>query len=316
MAKTKLFFDVKDNEYFARLQQYILANYGMYFEIIDEGNNDPETYTVSDYVNRRNKKDVFLIKEQKGDISKFRGASEICSALMKMNNSESKNTMPTGTAGPVFFCVTSAAGGTGKTTIAQAMCCSLALKGRNVLYMNFNPFSSNEYIFTESDRNSLTRLRYYLKKTEGDIAARIKSLVSRNIERRIDFIVNEAPSADGFISKEETLRMIRGLICNQSYDSIVFDIPSYPGEGHIEIMKQAVKNLLIYSGEPDNKHSAFRKFLEAKGVNHIIDVTNFSGSGENPVPRADDIFSTHPEAFWKAVSKLCELPEGKNEKRN
>ena len=315
MAKTKLFFDVKDKEYFARLQHYILANYGMYFEITDDRDDEPGTYIVSDYINRRNKKDVFLIKEQKGDISKFSGASEICSALMKLNNQESINAIPAGIGGPVIFCVTSAAGGVGKTTIAQAMCCSLALEGRNVLYMNFNPFSSNEYIFSESGRNSLTRLRYYLKKKEGDIAARIKSLASRNIERRIDFLVNEAPSADGFISREETSRMIRGLICGQPYDAVVFDIPSYPGEGHIEIMRQAVKNLLIYSGEPDNKYSEFRKFLEIKGVNHIINVANFSGPGENSVPRADGIFSTHPEAFWKAVNKLCELPEGKNENR-
>ncbi len=313
MLKTKLFFDIKDNEYFDRLKQYILANYGMYFEITNDREESPGICTVSDYINRRNKKDIFLIKEEKGDISKFSGASEICSALMKMNNPENEKLVLAGNSNPYVICVTSAAGGAGKSTVAQAMCCNFALKGRKVLYFNFNPFSSNELIFKKNGKKSFTRFRYYLKKPDSDITAVIKNLVARDAEKRVDYIVNDAPSADGFISREEAFRMMDHVKSGCMYDVIVFDVPSYPGEGHIEVMRHAGKNFLIYSCEPDEKHSAFRKFLEDKGVNYIVSVANFTDSGENSIPRAESIFSSHPEDFWDSIAGLCKAVEENND---
>lgn len=305
MLRTKLYFDVKDTEYFERLQQYIMANFNMYFEITENAEIESGVCIVSDYINRRNRKGIFLIKEEKGDISKYCCASDICSELMKVNKIGNGKKVVMGNKGPIIICVTSASGGVGKSTIAKAMSCSLALSGKKVLYINPNPFSSCENIFPEHEKNSFTRLRYFSRKKNEDISALIKGLVSRDSERRVDFIVNSKPSADGFIKKDEVAWLVAELRSGCPYDIIIFDIPSYPGEGHLELMKRSNNNFLLYSLLPDEKHRVYRSFLESNGINNIYDVANFTDSGENAIPESEGIFSRNPENFWSAVRKIC-----------
>lgn len=315
MLKTKLFFDVKDTEYFNRLQEYILANYGMYFEITDDKNATGATCTVSDYINRRNKRDVFLIKDEKGDISKYSCASEICSAIMLLNNTGNESISLNAASKTKFICVSSASGGAGKSTIAQSLCCNFSIEGHKVLYLNLNPFSTCEYLCEKSGRNDLTRLRYYLDKNDEGTMPGFKALVSRNAERRVDYIVNDNPSADGFIGKNEVPVLLKHLDQCGLYEKVVFDIPSYPGEGHIEIMKGAGVNLLIYINGPDEKHQKFLGLLKQSGINNIIEVANLTQNGENSIPKADNIFSAHPTVYWESIARLCRVAEGNDVQR-
>ena len=139
MTKTQLYFDIEDKEYFERLQQYISANYGTYFEITDSLGDEQQVCTVSDYINKRNRKWIFLIKEEKGDASKYSSASEICSLLMEFNDFGAEDRTIKYKKGLVTICLTSAAGGAGKSLISQAVCCCLALTGKKVLYINPTP---------------------------------------------------------------------------------------------------------------------------------------------------------------------------------
>ena len=316
MLRTKLYFDVKDTEYFNRLKQYILANYGMYFEITENAEIGSGVCIVSDYINRRNRKGIFLIKEDKGDVSKYCRASDICVALMKANEIGNGRKVSAGNDGPMMICITSASGGVGKSTVSKAMSCSFALSGKKVLYINPNPFSSCEDIFIETEKNSYTRLRYHVRKKSGDISTLIKGLASRDAERRVDFIINNKPSADGFIKKDEAVWMMTEMSGGCPYEIIVFDIPSYPGEGHIEIMKHVNRNFLLHSLLPDEKHRVYRRFLESAGVNNICDVANFTDAGDNSVPKAEGIFNRHPENFWSAIDSLCRSIGEKNESSN
>lgn len=316
MLRTKLYFDVRDTEFFDRLKQYILANYGMYFEITEEADISSGTCIISDHINRRNRKGIFLIKEEKGDVSKYCCASDICLALMKANNIGHGKKASYGNNGPITICVTSASGGVGKSIISKAMSCNFAISGKKVLYINPNPFSSCENIFNETEKNSYTRLRYYARKKSGDISTLIKGLASRDAERRVDFIVNSKPSVDGFIKKNEASWLMTEICTRCPYDIVVFDVPSYPGEGHIEIMKHSSKNFLVYSPLPDEKHKVYHRFLNECGVNNIFGVANYTDKGDNPIPEAEGIFSRHPENFWRAIDRLCKTAGEKNEISN
>ncbi|MDX1357213.1 MAG: hypothetical protein R3232_00125 [Clostridia bacterium] len=310
MARTKLTFDVMDIEYFERLGRYISANYGMYFEITDEKDSASETFVISDYINRRNSKGVFLVKEDKGDVSKFSPASEICAGLMEFTNPGTCS--PAAKGNILTISVTSVAGGAGKSVISKAICCHLAEKGQKILYINFNPFSTHDGFFSENDKNSLTRLRYYLSKNDEDIMSRIKSLASRNVEKRIDYINNKEPSEDGFISITEASNLVDGLSGNIVYDSIVFDLSSYPESGQMEIMRRSSANILVCRKAVDDRHTSFRKYLEKNGVSRIFEVMNFNNSGDSCIPEAKDIFTAYPGVFWNAIDRLCKKLEEKN----
>lgn len=316
MVRTQLYFDVKDKEYFNRLSQYIIANYGMYFEIIDSAEKESPVCTVSDYINKRNRRGIFLIKEEKGDISKYSSASEICSALMEFNDFGSENSAIKSKNETLTLCVISAAGGAGKSIIAQALCCNYALKGKKALYINTNPFSAHEQIFTDKKKNAYTRLRFYIRKMSGDISTRLKSIACTDAKRRVDYIINESPSSDGLIKVDEASWFMTEIKKGCCYDVILFDMSSYPGDGQIEIMKRASGTFLVYKKNPDDKHNAFRRFLVSGGVNNITDVANFSNNGKNPVPESEGIFTQNPPKFWNAVNDLCKFTEVNNEISN
>ena len=269
MLRTKLYFDVKDTEFFDRLKQYILANYGMYFEITEDKENNSEVCTISDHINKRNRKGIFLIKEEKGDISKYCCASDICLALMKANNiGYSKKTSRENNR-PIMICVTSSSGGVGKSTLSKAMSVNFAVSGKKVLYINPNPFSSSEKIFNEIGKNSYTRFRYYTRKKSGDIATLIKGIASRDAEKRVDFIVNSKPSVDGFIKKNEASWLMTELSRSCPYDIVIFDIPSYPGDGHIEIMKHANWNEILKKNGQIDRLSKGQGDIANKGMGRV-----------------------------------------------
>ena len=316
MIKTQLYFDVEDTEYFKWFRQYLLANYHMYFEVIEEYSRDTGVCIVSDYINKRNNRGVFIIKEEKGDVQKYSRASKICAELMKFNNLGAEKQLEQGRPGPLITGVTSAAGGVGKSVVSQAISCSFAQKGKKVLYINPDPFSTFEEIFKDTDKNAWTQLRYYIRKKDGDISTRIRSLAGRSGGRRVDYIVNCSPSADGFISEGESAWLMNQLNESRAYDAIVFDIPSYPGNGHIEILKRADAKFIVYSRESDERHLNFRRYLEKQGVAGIIDVANFTQTGEFHIPEAEDIFQSHPMAFWKAIDGLCKTAGEKHEISN
>lgn len=311
--KTKLYFDIKDKEYFDRLSQYITANYGMYFEITDSVENESPVCIVSDYINKRNKRGIFLVKEENGDVSKYCSASEICSALMEFNDFGAENCALKSKKGPLSVCVISAAGGAGKSVIAQALCCSYALKGKKVLYINLNPFSTHEQVFVDKEKNAYTRLRFYIRKMSGDISTLLKRVACTDAKRRIDYIINENPSADGFIKTDEASWFMAEINKGCCYDVILFDMSSYPGEGQIEIMKKAGRTFLVCKKNPDEKHNAFRRFLVLAGVDNIIDVSNFSEDGKNRIPEAEGIFTQTPLKFWSAIDDLCKFTEVKDD---
>ena len=307
MSGTKLYFDIKDREYFDRLKDYIRINYGMYFEISEEKPSDGKYCIVSDYINRRNRKDVFLIKDKKGDVCKYEKASVICSELLKRIGVG--DIAKPGESEPVIICVASASGGNGRTTISQAMCCSFASRGYRVLYINPDPLAVKDGIFREEKKNGFSMLRYYLGKNDTVDSSVIKTIASRDAVKRVDYIANRRPGADGFMTGSESCELKKALKGSE-YDMLVMDMPSYPAEGHLDLMKSAGCNLVIKQEGLSQRHKAYKKYLESMGISITAEVVNFSEEGEYQIPEAEDIFNTMPIGFWNSIKQLCMLSEG------
>ncbi|MDX1358868.1 MAG: hypothetical protein R3232_08560 [Clostridia bacterium] len=275
MDKIGLYFDVRDTEYFKRLAEYMIFNYWRYFKVAESREADEGVCIISDYLNRRNRKNVFLIREKGGDISKYSSASAICTALIEKFSSDKAAAGYPGRGETRITCVTSSEGGTGKTTVSKALARLLSEKGLRVSYINPDPFSSEGEGAPGNSVNGYTRFRFHLRKNEGDIPALMEAMAKRNERYRFDQLLNDKPSPDGFMDKGEAALLANSMACGCGYDEIIMDIPPYPSEGHLELMHRADINVLL-RGRDEVKHGKFKGFLESSGVECIYEMSGIA----------------------------------------
>ncbi|MFO7611118.1 MAG: AAA family ATPase [Clostridia bacterium] len=309
MKKMNLYFDVRDTEYFERLKKYILLNNGNLLGIVDAKEELNGGYVVSDYLNKRNTRNIIIMGEGKEELSKYQKASAVCSFFLGRYSEDAGELIATGGSGARIICVTSALGGAGKSTVSKAICCRLAERGRKVLYANFDPFSSGEMVFGQSDINNYTRMRYFMRKHEGDMAARIKSLAVRDERRRVDYISNGRPSMDGPIEAVEAEWVASAISGTPIYEYAVLDMPSCPSEGNITLMKEASLNIIIRKEETGRRQQNFIEYLKGLEIGKVIEVDNFSEDGKYAIPSSEGIFEAYPQRFWSRIDLICSSVE-------
>ncbi|MBN2558526.1 MAG: AAA family ATPase [Clostridia bacterium] len=309
MKKMNLYFDVRDTEYFERLKKYILLNNGNLLGIAKAREELNGGYLVSDYLNKRNTRNIIIFGEGKDELSKYQKASAICNVFLDRYSEDSGEYIEAGKGGARIICVTSALGGAGKSTASKAICCRLAERGRKVLYVNLDSLSSGETVFGQAESNNCTRMRYFMRKHEGEMAARIKSLAARDERRRVDYISNGRPSMDGPIEEAEAEWFASAVTGSSIYEYVVLDIPSCLSEGHIKLMKEASLNIIIRRGETGRRQRNFSEYLESLAIKKVIEASNFSEDGEYAIPSSEGIFEAYPRKYWICIDLLCDLVE-------
>lgn len=309
MIKANLYFDTKDNEYFNKLKEYIAINYQSYFKLTDNRSELKNGYIISDYLNKRNNRNMILIKDTGGDICKYTKASEICAFLLERCSRDFKSVVLAGNNATRIICVTSALGGAGKSIVAKALCCKLSQKGKKVLYINADPFSTGEHPLGESEKNLYTELRYFIRKNKNDIGLITKSLAIKDELTRVDYIVNGLPSHDGFMEINEAERFAAKMQGNSDYQFITIDLPSHLNAGHLALMKFSSSNIVVLKHPICKRQDNFLRFLKLKDVENISKVDNFSETGEIHLPRTENIFKDYPDKFWDGIECLYDSLE-------
>lgn len=307
MEKVNLCFDVNDIEYFEKLKEYIMLNYQTYFNIVPGKDELNGGYLISDYLNKRNNKNILIFGNGNCDVYKFQKASEICSAILEKYSKEYNlnEALPVKENSLKIVCVTSALGGAGKSTVAKAICCKFAEWGKKAIYINPDSFATGETVFSEGNENAFTRLRYCIRKENKNINAVMESLISREETRRVDYIVNASPSADGFMQKNEVNWFVSKIIRNCTYDLMVIDIPSYLSEGHIEFLKLSAVNVVVLIESMGKRQQNFMDYLKKREIPNIIEVFNFTESKDISLPKTEKIFNMYPNKYWDCIEKLC-----------
>jgi len=250
-------FDVKDRVYFKMLKSYILLNYSNVIKI-DDINYD---FVISDKV--KLKENYIIINDTNFDIYKYQKASKICSQIVNKTNKNKKDDKTLPTINKVkIITVTSAIGGAGKTTIAEAIASILVSEGHKILLISLDLFSPYAGLLEDVNENDISKLIYYLQEERG-VNISIEACKSYDHNKDIYFIRSIYPSLDGFISEKVTSSLLKGIKNNRIYDYIVFDIPSYLTKGNIKIMNEANLNILIKLND-SRREKIYIEYLEKK----------------------------------------------------
>lgn len=306
MKTTGIYFDVEDREYFDRLGEYISINYPGFFRICNE--DESRDIVITDYLNKRNSKNIITIREEGGDIEKFKRASSICMDLVKIVYGETDFTKGSGSSGPTVIPVTSALGGAGKTKISCALAKHAASTGRSVLYINLDASSSFKPVNSSKPANGLSELHYYLK--SGD---RISGICLKDIARpfeggSFDCILNNRPAPDCMISPVEADRLIEAAYKDVFHEVIILDIPSFMGEALTRLMNGATKGIVITKREPEYRETCFSEYLDVHCKGKYMTVANRCSDLENSVPV--DSGARTGEPFGRAIKEIYKKIRG------
>lgn len=163
-----------------------------------------------------------------------------------------------------IYVFTSAAGGSGTSTIAKAFAKRCAVYEK-VLYLDLGLFNLSEVV--EGNRNGLDEILLALKSRRNILPFKLQSAVSRTSDRVFTYgpCSNEASLLE--LNGEDICRLTDGITALSEYEKIIVDIGSVVSLKEIEFMKKA--DYIIYIMDESDigkkKFERFCRFMEEVG---------------------------------------------------
>ncbi len=300
MQTAGIYFDVEDKEFFDRLGEYIGLNFPRFLRICKE--NEKSDFVITDYLNKRNSRNIITIKESEGDIVKYQKASGICIELVRIIYKDIDISEEQKESGTSIICITSARGGVGKTKIAISLASHAARSGRDVLYINLDPTSTCEVNLTGNPKNALTKLQYYLEsenKTSGTI---LKELANQMEGGAFDCIVNVHPSPDCVIGSNTADKLLETAMTDSFHDLTILDLPSFLSDSLIRLLKGSTGGIILTGSEINSREKKFIEYLDSHCKGKFIVVKNQCNDVENSIP--PDNNQRPGEKYEKAITSI------------
>lgn len=304
MKAAILYFDVKDTEYFKRLEQFISLNYSRYLTVNKE--KEKADYLVTDYLNKRNSKTIITIKDYYGDISKYQRATQICIELINQVFRDTDIPEDQNGTKPMVYCITSAKGGAGKTTVSKAIAKYSAGTGRDVLYINPDPASAGEMDMPKNSGNGITKLLYYLKTNRIKSGILLSELAQPCKTGSYDCVVNTNASPDCLLDSDFADRLMDAVLRDELHDIVIIDFPSYLADSLLNILQRADIGLIISGNASCAREQLFNQYILSKSKDNIIVINNRCTTGEYFLPSDN---SSDSGEFYSALVKIIKKAE-------
>jgi len=180
------------------------------------------------------------------EIFKYQALSQLLSQVLSIYLQENESSRQTisGTHNSRVVSVFSAAGGTGKTTVALNLAARLAEEGQEVFYLNLEYLSSSPVLLAPTASNDFSRLLYYLKAKPAQAQASFESIRKREPALGFDYFDTvQMPREILDMSREDASALVELLCSRGSYDVVVIDLESSSQE---RILGALEKSDLIY----------------------------------------------------------------------
>jgi MinD-like ATPase involved in chromosome partitioning or flagellar assembly len=300
MHTAGIYFDVEDKEYFGRLEEYIKLNYPRFFRVCNK--TEESDYVITDYLNKRNSRNLITIKESDGDIKKLQRASGICIGLIGIIYKNTDISTEQNRGGPMIICVTSALGGAGKTMISTAIAKYASVIGREVLYMNLDPSSAGEIKMNENAGNDMTKLQYCLENNRKICGTLLKEISNPVADGVYECIANISPVPDSLLGSRAAERLIEAARADEFHDLIIMDVPSFLSDTLLKLLQGTDMGILITGREPSQREKVFMEYLKTHCLGKIKIVKNRCSDNSDSVPE-DDGKGTN-ERFGKAIMNI------------
>lgn len=231
----------------------------------------------------------YNIPEKYRMIKKYQRGSSIYREVIGIYSEYVSDSAFTGRSKESCFVITvfSPVGGVGKTSAALAVANSLANKGRNVMYLNFEPFSSCGAYFELKGGKGMGEAFAALD-GNGSFDLKLKSLIKTTPHGVMYFEKFENLMDIYEISGEEAERLIR-MICKTSVaEYIIVDTGSDFGAVNRSVMDVSDKIMLVErkGAAAEEKIAAFveHRMVKREYADKLCSVINFSeGKSEGSI---------------------------------
>ena len=211
--------------------------------------------------------------------------------------------------------VYSAAGGSGKSTVALQLSKQLAVEGARVFYLNLELFSGEAIQQAGTNHDGLAQLLYEIQvasEAKGSLDIPISKFISRHKWIDVDTFAPISNLREMMEMGESDLRLLLDYIAGSGeYDLIIVDSDSHPNERTKGLLQRADKLLWILTDDEEalSKTAVYLDFIErmetasfASLMKKTIFVLNRSlGNMKFPLPRAE----------MAPVCTLSNIPEWK-----
>ncbi len=284
MSAIKLLIFDADKEYANNLSDFLVHNFSQYFNVCQCSSKSeiglvietfsPDIMIVSDdlyeYASSIFNKKIAVLSNGMhqnvgcASIYKYKNANNIAGDLMGLvdfnvcvdldNNSDTSVIM--------FY---SAAGGSGKTTLALLLAQAFANQAKKVFYLNLEGYQSTTLFLKGQSNSNFAQVLYYLKNGDINLASRVRAL--RSIDEGTNIYYFE-PSKNIMDTSEldanDTKLLIKAIKDSDQYDFIIIDSSSTINTSCVTLLKQSNKVVLISTGTNIclHKTEAFLTFID------------------------------------------------------
>lgn len=263
-----------NNKFNDKLEIYLFSVLGSAIEILHTKKIDvflvDSNYEVEDHLIPKKCGFAYLVDTQ--DIETVRGQRTVCKyqkaelIYKEILNIYSENVsdvigFKTEDGSTKVITVTSAAGGTGSSTLAVGYAKYLARIGKKVLYLTLATFGDTSCFLTGDGMSNFSDVLYTLKSKKSNFSLKIESAV-RTDKSGVMFFQTPNTALDmKELTDAELESLIAGLKSVGAYDYIVLDIGFDLNDRVINLMKNSYGIIMVSNGEsiPNNKT---RKALE------------------------------------------------------
>ena len=189
-------------------------------------------------------------------IRKYQRISTMVSSILELYAGETASECDSCTKRAQITAVWSPVGGAGKTTTALAYSAGKASEGKQVMYLNLEPFSSVSAYFSETGK-SVSSVFEMLEIGKGNIKMLIRSIRLQDNASEITYFCRPDNFDDMNILTSENIAALIDA-CSEVTDELVIDMSSVCDERTRKVFEHADRILLV----TDTTHTAQIKFSQ------------------------------------------------------
>lgn len=166
-----------------------------------------------------------------------------------------------GNQGREIISFISASGGTGKTSVMMAYATHLAQKGKKVLVMSLERYSSIEIFFQGNEDLTLSNVLYAIKKGKGNVVMKVESTISTD-SGGISYIHGvQNPYELSEMEENEWKELLRAILAMGQFDCIMIEAEDIMAS-YMNVLLEYSTNILLVGMDRDSSNHKTRCYLD------------------------------------------------------
>lgn len=195
-------------------------------------------------------------------INKYQDTNQIAGNIINFFTKSSNLIVHKGDKTAKIVAVYSAAGNTGKTSLATGISTICSYSGLSVFHLNLEQFPSTGVFLSDSSEYSIADIIYYAKEQDKNLISKISTMSCKDIASNVHYF-KEANNS--FEINEMLPQDIESILYTMKlsglYDLIVIDMDSQLNDNTISIFNMADEILYIFTNEEICLHKT-KLFIE------------------------------------------------------